>query len=103
MKAFIGAAVLALSLGAADALADTQVPLSAARFDGANLFGQYRAPVAPSRLFSPVSPVPPNPTTTKCGMKMIPGDRKIDPGIVTPKMLNPTRFKIRTVDPPLCR
>jgi hypothetical protein len=36
-------------------------------------------------------------------MKMIHGNPKIDAGIVTPKVLNPTRFKIRVGEPPLCR
>ena len=70
-----------------------------------------------SRLFQPVSPLPgprptpvasrtPSPgreTVVKCGMKLIPADPGIDPGIALRPMPGATRFAIRAIEPTICR
>lgn len=39
----------------------------------------------------------------KCGMTLIPGDPRIDPGIATSHLKAPGQFTIRGVEPPICR
>jgi len=39
----------------------------------------------------------------KCGMTLIPGNPRIDPGIATPQIKEPTKFTMRGVEPPICR
>lgn len=106
MKTLVGAAiVLSAALLPVEVLADAQLPFSASRFDGAQLFRQYRRPppAPPSAPSNPALSVPWPAPTVKCGMTMIPGDPKIDPGILKPQVRGSARFTIRAVEPALCR
>lgn len=44
----------------------------------------------------------PGPPVVKCGMTLIPGDSRIDPGIVAPKAKGSVRFHIRGIEPKTC-
>ena len=39
----------------------------------------------------------------KCGMTMIPGDPKIDPGMAIHPRSKSTRYTIKAIEPPICR
>jgi hypothetical protein len=56
---------------------------------------------AAARIFrtAPLNQAP----IVKCGMTLIPGDPRIDPGIATPQIKEPTTFTMRGVEPPICR
>lgn len=44
----------------------------------------------------------PGPPVVKCGMTLIPGDSRIDPGIVAPAGKASDRFHIRGIEPKTC-
>ncbi len=58
------------------------------------------------RVQNPSQPPAPNRTTelpiVKCGMTLIPGDPRIDPGIVVPVDKNSTKSHVRGVEPTMC-
>ena len=56
---------------------------------------------------APALAVPPSPRRTerpivKCGMTLIPGDPRIDPGIVVPSDKNKTKSHMRGIEPSTC-
>ncbi len=56
---------------------------------------------------APALVVPPTPRRTerpivKCGMTLIPGDPRIDPGIVMPRDRSTTKSHVRSIEPGQC-
>jgi len=64
------------------------------------LFGDRARPVLPDarQASSPARHAP----EVKCGMTLIPGAPRIDPGIVAPTSTGVERFHLRSVEPKIC-
>lgn len=64
------------------------------------LFGDRAQPVIPEarQASSPARHAP----EVRCGMTLIPGDPRIDPGIVAPRSTGDERFHLRRVEPKIC-
>ena len=102
-KRLLGSAIAFLLLCAATARADQAATWAP------NKSNPYRALFQPKVVVPSIpSTLPPAPAkavkpTVKCGLTMIPGDSKIDPGMAK-KMEKPaTRFPMRAIEPPICR
>lgn len=66
------------------------------------LFRETVQPV-PGVALPAIAPKAPATPTVRCGTTLIPGDPRVDPGIVVPRPPATQRFHARIVEPTICR